>query len=198
MMGLSTKLLTGIWIIATGAGFYALMDYGSTPGKVGRPVSDWPAESQLVREPGRANLVLAIHPRCPCSRATINALAHAMTHHQGLAIAHVLFYRPADFPDEWERTDLWHRAAAIPGVTTIADLDGLEAARFGAQTSGHVVLYSVQGRLLFSGGITASRGHDGGSPGLESLITCLTDGNSGRASGPVFGCPLQSPEGAPR
>ena len=192
------KLLACIWMLAAGAGFCILLEYANTPGEAGRAVSDWPVESQIVRDPGRANLILAVHPHCPCSRATIDALAHVMTRCQGLATAHVLFYRPADFPEGWERTDLWHNAAKIPGVTTISDEDGLEAIRFGAETSGHVVLYSARGELLFSGGITVSRGHQGSNPCLESLISCLVQSNPDRTPWPVFGCPLQSLEGTSR
>jgi hypothetical protein len=192
------KLLTGIWLLAMTAGFYTLLEYANTPGDAGRPVSDWPAESQIVRDPRRANLVLAVHPHCPCSRATIDALAHVMTCCPDLATAHVLFYRPADFPEGWQRTDLWQSAARIPGVTTVCDQEGLEALRFGAETSGHVVLYSATGELLFSGGITVSRGHQGSNPGLESLIFCLTQGKPDRTPWPVFGCPLLNPEGTQR
>jgi len=192
------KLLTCIWMLAMGAGFYTLLEYGRTPGEAGRLVSNWPVESQIARDPGRANLVLAIHPHCPCSRATIDALAHVMTRCQGQAVAHVLFYRPADFPEGWEMTDLWYGAATIPGVTAVSDEDGLEAIRFGTQTSGHVVLYSAQGELLFSGGITVSRGHQGSNRGLDSLISCLTQANPDRTPSPVFGCPLQNPEGSQR
>jgi hypothetical protein len=192
------KLLTCIWMLATGAGFYTLLEYGSTPGEAGRPVSDWPAVSRIDRDPARANLVLTIHPHCPCSRATIDALADVMTRCLGLATAHVLFCRPAGFPEGWERTDLWHSAARIPGVRVLCDEDGLEAKRFGAETSGQVVLYSREGALLFNGGINVARGHLGGSPSLESLISCLTQAKPDRTPWPVFGCPLQNPEGTQR
>ncbi len=192
------KTLACIWMLAVAVGFYVLLEYGSTPGDAGRPVSAWPAESRLIRDPGRANLVVAIHPHCPCSGATIDALADLMTRCQGLATAQVLFYRPADFPEGWERTDLWCRAARIPGVRAVCDEGGIEANRFGAMTSGHVVLYSAEGALLFNGGITVSRGHHGDNPGFDSLIACLTQGNPDRSPSPVFGCPLQSCKGAQR
>lgn len=119
-----------------------------------------------------------------------------MNHGQRLARAHVLFYKPTDFRAGWEKTDLWHSAAMIPGVTTICDEDGREADRFGIETSGHVLLYSASGILLFSGGITASRGHQGSSPGFDALLSCLTEGKPDPTHWPVFGCPLRSPEGA--
>jgi hypothetical protein len=83
------------WILATGAGFCALTKYEYTPGEAGIEISDWPTDSLIVCDTDRANLVVAVHPHCPCSRATIDALAQAMTRCQGRATAHVLFYRPA-------------------------------------------------------------------------------------------------------
>jgi hypothetical protein len=118
-----------------------------------------------------------------------------MTRCQGMAKVHVLFYRRADFPTGWEKTDLWHSAAMIPGVVPISDKDGLEAIRFGAETSGQVMLYSAQGELLFRGGITVARGHQGGNPGFDTLLACLTEGKADPTPWPVFGCPLRSSEG---
>jgi hypothetical protein len=81
-------------------------------------------------------------------------------------------------------------AAGIQGVTVVRDVDGVEAQRFGAQTSGHTLLFDSHGERLFSGGITGSRGHEGGN-GVETAIVRLVNG--GRAdqnSSFVFGCPL--------
>ena len=41
-----------------------------------------------------------------------------------------------------------------PGVTSWDDAGGKLAQRFGVLTSGHVLLYDTDGRLLYSGGIT--------------------------------------------
>jgi hypothetical protein len=191
-------LSIGGWILAAGAGIFLLIAYGSTPGDAGTAFSDWPTDSRIVRDVNRSNLVVAVHPHCPCSRATIDALAQAMARCQGLVTAHVLFCRPIEFPEGWEKTELWQSAAAIAGVTPISDGDGVEAQLFGAETSGHVVLYSSAGHLLFSGGITASRGHQGSNPGLDSLISCLTQNTSSPERWPVFGCPLRNPSGAKR
>ena len=50
-------------------------------------------------------------------------------------------------------------ASAIPGVIVTPDVGGRIAARLGAKTSGHVLVYDENGVLKFSGGITAARGH---------------------------------------
>jgi hypothetical protein len=97
-----------------------------------------------------------------------------MARAQGSVAATVLFYRPRQFPPGWERTDLWRSAAAIPGVTVRADPEGREAQRFGAVTSGHVLLYDRAGQLLFTGGITGSRGHEGDNAGCDRVIRLLT------------------------
>jgi len=75
----------------------------------------------------------------------------------------------------------------------LTDEDGIEARSFGAVTSGQALLYSAQGRLLFSGGITESRGHSGDNAGrsaIESLVMNGSEGLRTPASTPVYGCPL--------
>ena len=46
---------------------------------------------------------------------------------QGRIAAHVVFAKPAGTPAGWEKTDLWHSAAAIPGATLMADEGQAEA-----------------------------------------------------------------------
>ncbi len=186
-------LVASVWLLAVGAGFVLLLDYAGTPGHAGTPVACWPAQSRVRLDPSRANLVMLAHPHCPCTRASIDSLARIMTCCQGLVTAHVIFYKPAGYPPNWEQTDLWHSAAAIPGVEVLCDVEGHEIQAFGATTSGQVVLYSAGGELLFSGGITVSRGHVGDNPGEEAVIACLTGRGVVRTHCPVFGCPLQTP-----
>jgi hypothetical protein len=76
-------------------------------------------------------------------------------------------------------------------VTTVRDDDGVEAARFQALTSGATALYDPQGRLLFSGGITSARGHEGDSFGIRRISSLLRTGKADRADAPVFGCSLR-------
>jgi hypothetical protein len=194
-MSRSFLLLAGIlWAAAVACGSVRMLHYEFTPGASGAPPGSWPADRPSVREasalrPDRrcARLVMFAHPRCPCTRASIAELAHVMAHAQGSAAATVLFYRPRQFPPGWEQTDLWRSAAAIPGVSVRADPDGREAQRFGVVTSGHVLLYDRAGQLRFSGGITASRGHEGDNTGCDSVIRLLT----GRPAAPT----VRGPQG---
>ena len=74
------------------------------------------------------------------------------------------------------------------------DGDGQEARLFHAVTSGQTVLYDSQGRLLFSGGITASRGHSGDNAGRSAIVSLVNAEVPDRTETLVFGCPLFSPK----
>jgi hypothetical protein len=108
----------------------------------------------------------------------------------GKVAPHVLFFRPAGFSDSWARTGLWPSAAAIPGVTVQEDRDGAQARLFGAETSGYLVLYDTQGRLLFKGGITGSRAHAGDNAGENAVVSLLTGQPVSLTQTPVYGCSL--------
>jgi hypothetical protein len=86
-------------------------------------------------------------------------------------------------------------ARSLPETEVLVDPDGREALRFGARTSGHVVLYGVDGSLQFSGGITDGRGHAGDSEGGQTLLAWLRDGVAERRTAPVYGCPLLTNDG---
>lgn len=186
-------LATSAWVIAVGAGFKTLLDYASAPGSAANPVIDWPAQTRVPFDPARANLVMFAHPHCPCTRASIDSLTRIMMRCQGAIAAHVVYCRPAGFSEGWEQTDLWHSAAAIPGVHVLADEQGQEAQRFGAMTSGQVLLYSPRGVLVFSGGITIARGHMGDNAGQDAVIALVTGRGADRIPCPVYGCPLHTP-----
>ena len=68
---------------------------------------------------------------------------------------------------------------------------GIESRRFGAATSGQALLYAADGRLLFAGGITESRGHRATTRAARRSPRSSWSGGSGRAGHtPVYGCPL--------
>jgi hypothetical protein len=179
-----------LWLLVVGIGLSVLLGYENTPGVAAKPLASWPADSQIQRAPGRATLVMLVHPHCPCSRASMGELALLMAQSQGRLTAYVLFLKPAGFSDDWEKTDLWQSAAGINGVKPIVDYDGVEAHRFHAQTSGQTFLYDARGRLLFSGGITVARGHAGDNAGRSAIVSLVNAKIAEQAETPVFGCPL--------
>jgi hypothetical protein len=108
----------------------------------------------------------------------------------------VVFVNPASVEEGWDQTDLWKTAESIPGVQVVRDIDGIEARRFGATTSGETILYSQRGERLFSGGITSARGHAGDNAGRTAIEAYLKNGSSDFSQTPVFGCPLETPGAA--
>lgn len=192
-MKFNTTILSVAWIVAVAAGMSVVWKHELSPGTPALPSQLWPAASTLPRPSSTPVLVMLAHPRCPCTRASIGELAKLMASLQGRLRSHVLFYTPKDSSLDWRQADLWASAAAIPGVQVSADENGQEARLFCGATSGQTVLYSASGQLLFSGGITNSRGHSGDSAGASAVFSLVHGAKTTRETASVFGCDLLSP-----
>ena len=179
-----------VWFLAIGLGLRFVLAYENSPGTVGGTPKTWPAESRVELATDLPTLVMMVHPHCPCSRASVSELGLLLAQVQGRVNANVLFVRPLGVPKNWEIGELWASVARMPGVKLNVDHDGVEARRFGSSTSGHALLYNTQGKLLFSGGITASRGHSGDNDGRTAIVALLTQGRAATYETPVFGCQL--------
>ena len=189
-LGFALPTLMVVWLGMVGIGLSWMWEYEATPGEVIPSLTHWPADSRIEHNLDRPTLVMFAHPRCPCTRASIRELALIMTHCQGRVDAHVLFFKPSGFSAEWEKTDLWYSTEAIPGVKVVCDELGSEAIRFRATTSGYALLYNPNGQLLFSGGITGSRGHSGDNAGRSAIESLVLHDGTDRKQTFVFGCPL--------
>lgn len=189
-MRLWTIAAIALWALAVGFGMERLWTYSLTPGAAATTSRDWPGASALVPVAEQPTLLMFVHPHCPCTRASLNELRKIMERTGQRPHAVVLFSRPADMPANWERTATWTMASKIPGVSVQVDTDSAEAKRFGAKTSGHVMMYDTHRQRVFSGGITAGRGHEGDNEGEHAVLTLLSGGTVERAAHPVFGCGL--------
>jgi hypothetical protein len=178
------------WAASVVGGLSVLWAYDNTPGASGSSPTKWPAATRLARAADRPTLVLLAHPQCSCTRASLGELAEVLARSSRRPKTYVVFLKPFGFAKDWEKTDLWRTAASLPDVTVIRDDEGLEAARFGASTSGQTVLYDRDGALLFTGGITGARGHAGDNAGRASLLELLHHGKARRSWTSVFGCRL--------
>lgn len=182
--------LSALWLFAAGWGAWALSNYKHTPGPSNTAPGQWPLNSKIEIERNQPVLVLFAHPQCPCTRASIGELNRLMARCEGKLKAHVLFIQPTELPKDWTQSALWKMAAEIPGVQVHADFGGQEAQRFGAESSGHVFLYDAQGGLLFQGGITSERGHEGDNTGENAILALLCGGKESLRTTPVYGCGL--------
>jgi hypothetical protein len=178
------------WGVAVAGGFLAIHAYEITPGSSGQAVPRWPGGRRIALADDRPTLVMAAHPRCPCTRASAAELARILERCEGRVAVYVLLFKPRQGDWTWVRSGCSRSFAAIPGVRLIDDPDGAEAKRFGARTSGQVALYSPDGRLLCRGGITRARGQEGDNPGREAVISLLRGRAGGSPKSPVFGCPI--------
>lgn len=179
-----------VWGLALIAGFGTLGIYQFRPGAAAAAPVIWPADSKVRPVWGMHHLVVFLHPKCPCSRATLTQLQQIVERAPTALAVTVLFIRPAGAGEGWEQTDLWRQASNIPGAQLLIDPDRIETRRFGAATSGQVLLFNPAGRQIFAGGITPTRGHEGANAGQEAIVALLRSDMKAAATSPVFGCPL--------
>jgi hypothetical protein len=179
-----------LWMSVVLAGSGALWRHASSAGDSGNAPASWPAASTLARSANRKTLVMFAHPQCPCTRASIGELALLMARCGNGLDAYVVFFQPDGVAEDWTRTSSVGEAERIPGVKVVFDKSGREAELFGAATSGQTDFFDTDGRLLFSGGITAARGHAGDNAGRDAIVGWTSNGAADRTCTPVFGCAI--------
>lgn len=184
----------GLWLLVVGAGAASILRHANTPGAESTPPAQWPAITSIHLDKTQPTLVMFAHPRCPCTRASLEELAQVSADCSGRFDAQIWFIKPPGTDNDWTNSPLWRQAAAIPGVSVHCDDNGIETHRFHAETSGQTVLYDTEGHLLFHGGITLSRGHTGENPAQVAVETLLEKKISSQVQSTVYGCPLFSPE----
>lgn len=186
---------------AAGAGVWAwTVAYGTTTAQPAASTFANPAPvvNGMTTLSERPTLYLFVHPRCPCTRATITQLDRVLTA-SGLeqtelpevVIVATIPSSAGENDSDWRKSDTLRRASELPNATVQYDAGGVKARSFGAQASGSVALYAADGRLLFAGGVTASRGHEGDCLGAEQLLQQIIDPNDQiPATAPALGCLL--------
>ena len=176
------------------------------------------AENSLLHPVARSNsplLLVFIHPQCSCTHATLDELDQilhdpiphdpirdaagntrlASTQLASTQIVLAVYHSPT--------LDRSPGLAAFTPATwlhapfrLLTDTGGRLARRFGAATSGEIVLYAADGHLLFQGGITPERAHVGASPASAALRAALLHGTPQTRGFSVFGCSIFNPQRA--
>lgn len=187
-----------LWVGLAGVTHGLLTRYAFTPGLKAQAPRRWPVDAGIAHPPGRCTVVAFLHPRCPCSRATMAEFEHLVDDHgDSFSLTIVFLTDPEAGLTIDPRTDaLWQRAAALRGASLYVDPDGIIARRFGAMTSGHVFAFDPDGTLEFEGGLTGSRGHAGECAGTVAIHAVLRGDTPPTRSAPVFGCDLFDDDGA--
>lgn len=188
-----------VWFITTTFGFYCLTNYAVTSGVQTEQPGRWPTNVSLNVRPNGRQLLMFAHPRCPCSRASIQELSRlvAITNSR----ATVVFWSP-DIADrdiseqaEWKESRLVRQVQQDSRLEVRFDPEGRNMKQFGVTTSGHCLLYDSHANLVFSGGITLGRGHEGPNEGQDQLVRLLSEGRPIESNAafeyPVFGCRIE-------
>ena len=179
-----------IWGALVLSSFAALALHSFQPGQsANAPLSQAAAKKPM--------LIVFAHPECPCTMATIEQLDHIAADCYDHVDLKLVVYLPAKFEEKWTQGRLCQRASSIHGLTIERDEDGRIAKSYGVTTSGQTLLYSREGKLVFSGGITSERGHEGQSDGQDAIENYINEGRITRATAPVFGCSLITEERVP-
>ena len=177
---LSSSLIV-VWVVALVVGVDASMRYEATPG-----ASSLPKGEVEVDKRKEWSCVIVAHPNCPCTKVSLLALRDVAAKSPNIMSVQVVFVgrRP-------EEASPSMRIAAQIGCATVKWLDPKVAAeRYGARTSGQVLVYRRSGELVFHGGITPGRGVD--KPRFaHELFDSIFAGRPIVDTYPVFGCPLK-------
>src|SRR5918996_4610815 len=64
------------WAAAVGGGVVWIWNYKTTPGLASGPPATWPASTDF--RPSGTTLVMALHPLCTCSHASVSELARLL------------------------------------------------------------------------------------------------------------------------
>ncbi len=183
------------WLAAIVAGFTAATLYEQTPAAVHASAEFWPTETRCQPPAGKPLLVMFIHPKCPCTRSSLEEVSQLQRRCGDLLDLQFVFLQPADASWRTEETAHWRTARALNAGSSLIDAEGVEHRRFGATTSGEAFLYAADGRLAFRGGMSIGRGHSGESPGRLAIESLVSRGTASTPSTPVYGCSLDRAAG---
>ncbi len=180
------------WFVLLGGGLAMMAGFAYSPGAIRDAGPVWPGGMTFTPAGDRPTLVVALHPRCTCSVATVRELSRLLSAAVVQPHIEILLYRPNHVAEGWDRAAFDEELRRIPRVTVRGDVEGRQARAFGMLTSGDVALFTSDGHLRFRGGVTSARGHEGESDGGRRLRRALSEGHSAPGAIPVFGCPLES------
>src|SRR4051812_19393355 len=93
-----------VWLASIAAGGFSIYTYETSPGRQLEAPGDWPQSSAIARSRERPTMLVFVHPRCPCTRATIDELSRIVVENPQALYVKVLYYKPADADSAWDET----------------------------------------------------------------------------------------------
>ncbi len=191
VMQRKTLLLSACWLAVCVGSLLALEVYKARPGQ--QLVAPHAASAAAADQGSGLRILMFVHPECPCTRSSLHELrklldaARTKPQVEIVVVPHL---------DNSHQSALISEAESMPGTIVRSPENSNELQRYGALTSGYVVVMGDRGRELFCGGITRSRGHEGGSTGGRAVADLLAGRRPEVTQTLVYGCSLLDPAAA--
>jgi hypothetical protein len=185
LRGILFFLAFAIWLVIVGFAFHKAMQWESSPGKAAS------APLILPTKTDRTRLVLVIHAMCPCSYATLKNVLSLPPSELAQVDITVVFTGPGATSDSTAPNIRLAKTLKTASLIYCGEQEAVQ--KYHAHTSGQCFIYNRTGNLVFSGGLTSTRGGEGDSAGLNALRLTL-QGKECPSMAPVFGCALETPQ----
>jgi hypothetical protein len=160
------------------------MRYDATPAAAHVVNNRWPSASAILPDNKRPMMIMAVHPQCSCTQASLHELERMLPRMDNKARIVVLLLGKTG--------NRYEDVVAGMHLEYLHDTSGNEARKFGLTTSGEVAIYAPGGTLLYTGGITGARAHEGDNSGEDAAIAAVTGERNSKKQAPVYGCELNS------
>ncbi len=190
---LVAKITFAIWGILIVCGAQVLISY--TNARRNQPAFEDIDPASLAHFVGSSeySLILFLHPKCSCSRATIRELKSVLSRAPQAYQLTVVMYCPEEKPESWTEGVNERLARRLGPRKWVVD-SGELFSRNHILDSGHVLCFDRNQELRFSGGVTVSRPHEGPNQARLALARILDGGPQAKVHFPVFGCSIHSLE----
>ncbi len=185
----SISLLISFWAVIIALGMLQFYRYETREGAKEVSNKSWPEGTSLSYSKSKFSWVMGIHPKCPCSLATVGNLERLFRYIE--EPFHITALVRQDPLSDESKSKVVRRLSKLPQVSIFFDERGETAAKFGMLTSGDSRIYNRSGELIFAGGITINRSHEGWSPGASLILEQMSKGSKKSVELPVFGCNIQ-------
>ncbi len=144
----------------------------------------------IIGDASKPTIVFFYHPHCPCTRATIRNIERALTNCLCNPRIIAFAFIPEGKSESWIESDTTRKLRTFKGTQVYPDQAGLITRKFRVVTSGHILVYDRDKQLVFSGGVTSSRGHEGTCNAIEAFLHAANGEVHSSIEYPAFGCSI--------
>ncbi len=198
-------LAGSLWLGCVIFGFWSLLDHDTDTGAVDfdshgiRATHDRnridSVEADVLKEfvpqAGVLHVVMALHPKCPCTRTTLAELERLLAIESQSTRCTFLVSMPSNQSLSWIDTDTTSFAKNLPNSFLVIDVDSKVSHQLGLKNSGALLVVQSDGTISFSGGITSGRTCSVKNPGSEAVLALIRREPLQDITTPTFGCVLK-------